>query len=124
MSKTALILIAHGSRDPEWATPLKNVCAVVKARAPQLRLELAYLEFMVPDLAKSAELLLSEGFDRIIVLPMFIAQGGHLKEDIPLLINELRERHPQARFELTSALGDSDDIVQAMAAHVLALAVE
>ena len=124
MSKTAFILIAHGSRDPEWAAPLQKVCAGVKDRDPQLRLELAFLEFMAPSLAESAEVLLAEGFERIVILPMFIAQGGHLKEDIPLLINELCERYPQARFELTSALGDSEDIVQAMAAHVLVLAAE
>ena len=122
MTRTALLLIAHGSRDPEWAVPLQKVCTVVGERAPQLRLELAFMELMTPSLAESAERLVAEGFERIVVLPMFLAQDEHLKEDIPRLLSEVRERHPQTRFELTSALGDSDDIVLAMAAHVLALA--
>jgi len=122
MSKTALILIAHGSRDPEWAAPFKKVCRVVGEKSPQLRLELAFMELMSPGLAESADKLVGEGFERIVVLPMFLAQGGHLKEDIPQLLNEVRERHPQTCFELTTALGDSEDIVQAMAVHVLALA--
>ena len=119
MSKTALVLIAHGSRDPDWAAPFQNVCSAVHAKAPDLRVELAFLEFMAPTLLESAELLLSEGFDHIVVLPMFIAQGAHLKEDVPRLINEIRERNPKASFELASALGDSETIVQAMAAHVM-----
>ena len=79
---------------------------------------------MQPNLRDCAELLLSDGFERIIVLPMFIAQGGHLKQDIPRLIEDLRQRHPQAGFELACAVGEAESIVQAMAAHVLALAGE
>ena len=124
MLKTALILLAHGARDPEWALPLRRVCALVRAQAPELRAELAFLDFLAPDLRDSAEALVAEGFERIVVLPMFIAQGGHLKRDVPLLLDELRVRHPLIRFEQAAALGDADAMVQAMAAHVLALANE
>lgn len=124
MSKTALILFAHGARDPEWAAPMGRVRAAVKAQAPDLRVELAFLEFTAPNLRDCAESLVSEGFERIVVLPMFLAQGGHLKRDVPRLIEELRERNPQARFELPCAVGEAESIVQAMAAHVLALASE
>lgn len=122
MKKTALILFAHGARDPEWASPMRRVCAAVRAQAPDLRVELAFLEFMTPALRECAESLLAEGFERIVVLPMFIAQGGHLKNDVPLLMDELRALHPQAQFELGCAVGEAEPIVQAMAAYVLALA--
>ena len=122
MSTTALVLFAHGSRDPGWAMPLRRVCALVRARSPELRVELAFLEFGAPNLRDCVELLVAEGFERIVVLPMFIAQGGHLKRDVPPLLDELRQQHPQTRFELAAALGEADSIVQAMAAHVLVLA--
>lgn len=122
MPRTALILFAHGSRDPEWSAPLRRVCDAVRAQAPALRLELAFLELMPPSLVESADLLLGEGFERIVILPMFIAQGGHLKQDLPLLIDELRRRYPQAEFELSGPLGESDSVVQVMATHVLAQA--
>ncbi len=121
-TRTALILFAHGARDPEWASPMRRVCATVRAQAPALRVELAFLEFMSPQLAPCAEALLAEGYDRLVVLPMFIAQGGHLKRDVPLLLDELRARYPQASFELAGAVGEAEPIVQAMAAHVVALA--
>ena len=56
------------------------------------------------------------------MLPMFMAQGGHLKRDVPLLLDELRVLHPLVRFEQTCPVGEAESIVQAMAAHVLALA--
>ncbi len=121
MSKTALILFAHGARDPEWASPVRRVQAAVLARAPALRVELAFLEFMAPALGECAESLLAEGFERIVVVPMFIARGGHLKSDVPRLLSALRLRHPQARFDLAEVIGEVDSVVQAMAAHVLAL---
>ena len=120
--KTALILFAHGSRDPDWAAPLRRVCALVRERSPHLRVELTFLELMAPSLRETSAMLVGEGFERIVVLPMFIAQGGHLKLDLPQQIDEVRKLHPQVRFEQAAALGDAEPIVQAMVAHVLTLA--
>lgn len=122
MPRTALILFAHGARDPEWADPMRRVCAAMREQAPELRVELAFLEFIPPDLRACAESLIAERWERILVVPMFIARGGHLKRDVPLLLEELRQRHPQTCFELAPAIGETEPIVQAMARHVLALA--
>lgn len=121
MPKTALILFAHGARDPDWADPMRRVCASLREQAPDRRIELAFLEFMKPELRECAESLVSERFERIVVLPMFIARGGHLKRDVPLLLDELRQRHRQTRFELAATIGEAETVVQAMAAHALAL---
>jgi sirohydrochlorin cobaltochelatase len=122
MSKTALILFAHGARDPQWADPMRRVCSAVRDRSPEVRVELAFLEFMSPDLRTCAEALLADDFERIVVLPLFIARGGHLRRDVPALLEELRERHPQACFEQASAIGEVETVVQAMAQHALGLA--
>ncbi len=122
MSETALILFAHGARDPEWAEPMRRVCVAVREQAPRMRVELAFLEFMRPDLRACAESLLADGVERILVLPMFIARGGHLKRDVPLLLEELQQRNPHVRFELAAAIGEAESVVQAMARHALALA--
>jgi sirohydrochlorin cobaltochelatase len=100
---------------------MRRVCAFLREQAPHRRVELAFLEFMKPELRDCAESLLAEGFERIVVLPMFIARGGHLKRDVPLLLDELRRSHPQAHFELGAAIGEAESVVQAMARHALAL---
>lgn len=121
MSRTALVVFAHGARDPQWADPMRRVCLAVREQAPEVRVELAFLEFMKPDLRECADALLAEGFERIIVLPMFVARGGHLRRDVPLLLEELRQRNPQTCFELAGAMGEVETVVQAMAKHALAL---
>lgn len=117
--KSALILFAHGARDPELAAPMRRVQDAVRALQPDVRVELAFLEFMTPTLAECAETLLAEGCDKLTVVPMFIAQGGHLKRDVPALIEQLRSTRKSVEISLLPAIGEQESVVQAMAAAAL-----
>lgn len=121
MDKNALILFAHGARDPEWAAPMRSVRAALQARSPDLCVELAFLEFMQPDLETCASMLAEKGYGSIVILPMFIAQGGHLKKDAPALISRLQMRFPSVRFSLAPPVGEAPPIIEAMAGHALDL---
>lgn len=119
--KTGIILFGHGARDPEWAAPMRRVQAQIQAAAPELLVELGFLEFTSPDLDGAVAALAATGATRVRVLPMFLAQGGHLKRDLPLQVAEARERHPGLELILEPAIGEAEAIVGAMAAHALAL---
>ena len=71
---TALILFAHGARDPEWASPMRRVQAAIRKRLGGVQVELAFLEFMEPNLHDCAAALVAAGAAKIVVVPMFIAQ--------------------------------------------------
>src|SRR5215470_6564958 len=103
-NEPAVILFAHGAREPEWALPFERLRD--QLRASGLRVELAYLGSMPPALEESAALLAREGARRVTIVPMFLAQGGHLKEDLPKLVAALRGEHPGVEFKVTPALGD------------------
>lgn len=118
----ALILFAHGARDPEWALPIRRVQAAVRDQAPDLAVECAFLEFMTPTLSECADALVTRGVARLAILPMFIAQGGHLKRDVPLLVDALRQRHPTVEFVLAPAIGENEAVLRAMAAAAASLA--
>ena len=112
---TALVLFAHGARDPEWANPLRRVQAAIRQRAAGVAVELAFLEFMAPNLDDCAAALVAEGATKIVVMPMFIAQGGHLKREVPEMLGQLRSTWPAVRFSLGDAIGENEIVVQAMA---------
>ena len=119
---TALILFAHGARDPEWAAPLRRVQAAIRQQAGNTPVELAFLEFMTPNLADCAATLVAAGAANILVVPMFIAQGGHLKRDVPEMLALLRSTHPEVRFSLGGAIGEEEIVINAMAEAALKLA--
>lgn len=87
--------------------------------APSTRVELAFLEFMQPELSPCVERLVAEGVHRICVLPLFIAQGGHLKRDLPLLLEELRQRHSGLQLDLCPPVGEAAAVIAAMAGYAL-----
>lgn len=117
---SAIILFAHGARDPGWAAPFGRIVARLQNARPGLRVELAFLDLMPPALAEAVAGVVAEGIDRITLVPLFLAQGGHLKEDLPRLLDDIRRAHPGVRIEVTPAIGDSEPLIAAIADWVLA----
>ncbi|HEX4330298.1 MAG TPA: CbiX/SirB N-terminal domain-containing protein [Burkholderiales bacterium] len=118
----AIILFAHGARDPEWAQPFERLRAALLALTPGMKVELAYLELMQPDLAAAVDALAAAGATAISVVPVFMAQGGHLKRDLPQRVEQARAKHPAIGFSLQPAIGEAQAIIDAMAAHIAAQA--
>lgn len=113
--KTALILFAHGARDPEWANPMRAVQARVAEQAGAVDVRLAFLEFMNPTLGEAVSELVAGGAGRIVILPMFIARGGHLKRELPEMIGQLRLAYRDVEFSLAPVIGEQERVIQAMA---------
>lgn len=115
----AIILFAHGARDPEWARPLERLQAAVLARAPGGDVRLAFLEFMDPTLSGALDAVARDGATRVEIVPVFLAQGGHVKRDVPLILQAARDRHPTLVIELREALGESQTVIDVMASCVV-----
>ena len=116
----ALILFAHGARDPGWAQPFERLAVRVRTAAPGHEVRLAFLEIMSPDLAHVASELVAGGAKSISVVPIFLGQGGHIRRDLPLLIEELRARHPDVKIECASPAGEEESVLEAMARYCVA----
>jgi sirohydrochlorin cobaltochelatase len=116
--KTALILFAHGARDPEWSAPMRHIQMLVRAKQPDAEVDLAFLEFMSPSLSDCVAARVAAGARKIAVVPMFIAQGGHLKHELPEMMAQLRSTYPTVEFSLTGPIGQEERVMQAMAEAV------
>ena len=117
--KAGLILFAHGARDPRWATPFEAVAAQVRTQRPDVPVRLAFLEFMAPSLPDAGTELAALGCVDVQVLPLFLGAGGHVRKDLPLLIDALRSAHPGLRVTLQPAVGELPRITAAMAEAAL-----
>ncbi|MDH5340040.1 MAG: CbiX/SirB N-terminal domain-containing protein [Rubrivivax sp.] len=114
-----LILFAHGARDPRWAAPFEAVAARIRADRPGLPVRLSYLELMSPDLPTAAAELVAEGCDEVTVLPLFLGAGGHVRRDLPVLVDGLRAAHPAVRWSLQPPVGELPALTAAMAQAAL-----
>lgn len=119
MDKPALILFGHGARDSRWAEPLQRVLAEVKAREPVRTVQMAFLEFMSPTLEECVAGLRQQGCQQLRVVPMFMAQSGHLTRDLPAQVEALRQRFPELQISVSGAVGESPEVVAAMASFAL-----
>lgn len=118
--RRGLILFAHGSRDPQWRAPMEAVAARAAELQPQVRVACAYLELMEPDLPACAQAMADAGVTHITIVPMFLGVGRHAREDLPLLVQQLRLAHPGVRFELRAAIGEDARVVDMLARIALA----
>ena len=114
-----IVLFAHGARDPEWAHPFERIRDRIRASRPECPIELAYLDFMRPTLEEAAAALVEEGASSITVFPLFMAQGGHLKDDLPRMVEALRQSHPHLPICMEAALGDVPEVLGAISAWIL-----
>lgn len=119
MSGQAVILFAHGARDPDWAGPFNIIREQVQAARPQAQVLLAFQDFMTPTLDAAVAQAVEQGAMSVALVPLFMAQGGHLKQDLPRMVARLRARHPQLELQVTPAIGDAPEILQAISAWVL-----
>jgi sirohydrochlorin cobaltochelatase len=121
MMQRGLILFAHGARDPRWAAPFEAVVQRIAAQQPGVQVRLAFLELMRPGLAEAGAALSAAGCTQVDVLPMFLGTGGHLRKDLPPMLQALRDAHPAVEWHLHDAVGEQPAVQQAMADAALGL---
>jgi sirohydrochlorin cobaltochelatase len=113
-TKSALVLFAHGARDAQWSEPFRTMQKAVAARRSDLTVELAFLEIMQPPLGDCVASLAQAGHRRIVIAPLFLAQGGHLKKDLPLLLKELSAKHSSADISVLPPIGEVTELLDAI----------
>lgn len=115
-----LILFAHGARDARWREPFERLLLKVQAARPDLAVSLAFLELMQPDLPAAADAMAAKGCRTLRVVPVFLGQGGHLREDLPAAVDIVRAAHPELAIELRLAAGEDDAVLNAIAGNAIA----
>ena len=111
---TAILLFAHGSRDPAWRLPLDAVLEQVQSQHPGPS-RLAFLELMQPSLVDTLAELAGLGCRHIRVLPLFWAAGRHVNRDLIDIVATFLERQPDVRVEIATPLGDNPQMRRAIA---------
>ncbi len=115
---TGILLLAHGSREGDTERTMRKITEYVKAELGSDMVEEAYLQFREKNLEKGLLSLIERGADEIKVVPYFLFQGVHIKEDIPAEIKEFGSRRPNIKITLGGTLGADKRLAEIVADRV------
>ncbi|MBC3884705.1 sirohydrochlorin chelatase [Undibacterium griseum] len=119
MRQSALILFAHGARDPRWASPFERLREMTQQNAGGAIVRLAFLEFMTPSLPELVAQLVADGVSTISIVPVFLGQGGHVLRDLPLMLEQLRTDFPVIQIRQVQAVGEDESVLNAISNYCL-----
>jgi sirohydrochlorin ferrochelatase len=120
--KTALLLIAHGSRQAEANDDLLHVAAGMERRGHAV-VEASFLELAEPDIVAGGVRCVGRGAGRVVMVPYFLSAGVHVRRDLVAARDRLAARFPAVEFRLAEPLGRHPlllDVVADRAAAALA----
>ena len=110
----AIILFGHGSRDPAWRQPIEAVAARLREQQPATPVRCAFLELEAPDLATACNELVGGGATVVSIVPMFLGVGRHAREDLPRLVEQIKQVHGAVRFDLKAAVGEDPRLLDTL----------
>jgi sirohydrochlorin ferrochelatase len=104
-NRTAVVLIAHGSRRPAANDDLVRLAEMVRARQRYDVIEIAYLELAEPTIPQGARACVQQGATHVLMLPYFLSAGEHVVTDLEEHRRQLSAEFPSVQFRLCPPLG-------------------
>ena len=103
--QTAVLLIAHGSREPSANDDLIELAQRLSTSGEYPIVEACFLELAEPDIPAGGERCVARGATRVLMVPYFLSAGVHLRRDLTAARDEFTRRYPDVAFVLGPALG-------------------
>src|SRR5438132_11262784 len=105
LPKTALLLIAHGSREAEANADLCRLAVEMRNRGRYGIVEASFLELAEPDILEGARRCVAQGAEAVILLPYFLSAGVHVIRDLTDARSMLAKEYSKVSFRLAQPLG-------------------
>src|SRR5512140_852327 len=103
--KTAILLMAHGSRVSEANDAAREIAAMVKTMSGYEIVEVAFREMHNPNIQAGIDRCVAQGAQRVLLMPYFLFVGAHVREDLPEEMAQAKARYPQVEFAMGPHLG-------------------
>ena len=116
--KSGIIILGHGSGSEEAQQVFEEIVTLVSKKSNYGPVKGAAMEFASPTLEEVVGELVESGIEEIIIVPLFIYPGVHIKRDIPAMIDRLKKEYPEVRFVKGSHIGADEKLAEIMADRV------
>ena len=122
--KTAILLMAHGSRIPEANVAVHEIAGMVKKMSGYDIVEVSFREQHAPNIQKGIDACVAQGAERILLIPYFLYMGAHVLEDLPAELEEARQRYPQVDMAMGRHLGVHQKLAEIVVERIAASLTE
>lgn len=120
MSRPALLLAGHGTRDPAGVAAFGAFTArIAAALAPQgVDVAGGFIELSAPPLRDAVAELTGRGHRHLVAVPLVLSAASHSKSDIPAALARERARHPGLGWSYGRPLGPHPVLLELLAARI------
>jgi len=102
---TAILLIAHGSREAKANDDLFALAEELRQSGPYATVEPAFLELAKPTIDVAGQICAASGATRVVLLPYFLTAGVHVQRDLQNHRDALARAFPAIEFVVAKPLG-------------------
>ena len=108
----ALLILSHGSRRTASNDEVFQLTDRIRQSAGSAisLVECSFLELAEPSVPTLIDQLVEKGATQIKVFPHFLAAGTHVTHDIPMILKESREKHPDIHITCLPHLGVIEEL--------------
>ncbi len=124
MTKKAVLLCGHGSRDPEAITEFELLAAALRLRLPQVDFAVGYLEFARPTIRDGLAALAARGARRILAVPGMLFAASHVKNDLPWEVNSFAAENRRIEVRLGRDLAIDPKLLRAASDRIATMMPE
>ncbi len=112
---TALLLVAHGSRNQAANEDLYFIADHMRKLGRYSIVEPSFLDLAEPTIPQGGDRCVEQGAEHVIILPYFLSPGVHARDDLEEHRRKFVDKYPGTRFVLAEPLGRHPLLVELVA---------
>ncbi|MFA7198304.1 MAG: sirohydrochlorin nickelochelatase [Methanoculleus sp.] len=86
MSMTGMLLVGHGSKLPYNKELVETTANLIAGKTNNYLVKPGFMSLNTPTVGEQLEAFRSEDIDMLVVVPLFLARGVHIEQDIPEIL--------------------------------------
>ncbi len=110
-ARLAVVLVAHGSRDPRAAESTEALTRAVAEAHPEWEVHASYLDHAGPRPLDVLTWLETAGHRRAVLVPLLLTAAYHGKVDVPAVVGQARAAGLRIDVRISDVLGPVSDLL-------------
>ncbi|HEU5101780.1 MAG TPA: sirohydrochlorin chelatase [Roseiflexaceae bacterium] len=118
LHRTGLLIMAHGSPEPQANAAIYAIARRVRASGRYAAVSVCFMDLNKPRIPDTIDDMARRGIRHMIAAPFFLQLGNHVQDDLPAIIAAARARHQSSTILLAEHLGYDRLLVSVIADRV------